>query len=1161
MSFTTGPNPSGYKLTRVDFRMLGGSGTAPTYAVSVHQDSSSSPGTSLGTLTNPASWPSSAGYAQHDAPSGGIDLAASTTYWLVFDITANPSSSVTEFLSYWKSSDFEDTDTWTGWSIGNGTRWRAWSNTAWNALGTTSLLVRIHGHAVSPPLVSTLGQTSNPGLQGGSGNHFFSNDLAQAFTTGSHSEGYKLTRMDLRLKSSAATQPVYSVSVHKDSSDRPGDSLGTLTTSSSLSSSYARVQFAASGDGIRLDAGTKYWVVLDVSTGGSDSHVQVLVSNDEDSGGPAGWSVANAYRFRPNAGSTWTGQSNNVLGLAVWGDEIHPLMVSNTGPGGVTQESLFTVDFAQNFTTGSGTGGYKLTRVALRLKSSATTTPVFSVSVQGDSSGLPDGTSLGTLTGSATLTSSWALVEFAASGSGISLSADTDYWVVVDVSTGDDDSAIAIKGGIGQNNEDAGGLPGWSIGNDPYSRNQDNTGNWSAVSAGPIQIEVRGTSVDQTKPAFQSATVSGTSLAVTFSEDLDSGSRPPGTAFVLSGGRSGTGTAAISGATVSVTLGSGVPFGETVTVSYSPPASSKLRDNAGILAKSFSGQPVANNAPQPVTPPPPPVPDPPNPEGQRSSTPIRLEPQPLQLALWTDKPGYLPGETIRLYRTLDPHQDCGRFRAFLYLVRAGDSELLTVAPLSAEGQLHDGAVDHLGLPEGTEVFGFHAASLAAERELTYQGIVPGLGVWQFVLELRSGPDCADEERGVSLGTRRAWAPFVVAERSQLLNRSGVDREIRSDMTLHSHTVYYLFHQLFVHDGATLTIEPGTLVLAWGRNAAIIVEPGGRIVAEGTRDAPVVLTCGLSVGLREPGCWGGLRILGRAPGTRPVGTVPGVLPPIARAFGGIEAEGSSGVLRYVRVEFAGAGGEPDAPAPAIGLYGVGSGTVLDHVQAHASLGDGFAFHGGAAICSHCVASGSGEAGLSWDHGWRGGASHLYVQHGEEGLHGLDGGSDEEGPDREPRSLPALSNVTLVHASLLSGPRREAVGMRLRSGSGVFARDLLVTGFDRGAIEAGDRSALLFWDGESWVSSALLYRNGPFLERRQLRGGLDAGVDLIDEDPKLEDVRWFASPDPRPKLDSPALPDDREGYIGAFDREENWLEGWTLFGPESVYDLRWRSDDAN
>ena len=530
-------------------------------------------------------------------------------------------------------------------------------------------------------------------------------------------------------------------------------------------------------------------------------------------------------------------------------------------------------------------------------------------------------------------------------------------------------------------------------------------------------------------------------------------------------------------------------------------------------------------------------------------------PQPLQLALWTDRPGYRAGETVRLYRTLDPHDDRARYRTFVYLEKAG-GERRYLAPLYGEPTLRAEAVDSHAIPAAAAT----ARSLsAAEKALVWEGPAPEVGLWQFVMDLRptgvAGPDEeVDAQRLADRGVRRAWANFTVAEGSQLLGR-GFVREVRTDLTLYSANLYYLGHQLFVHDGATLTIEAGTVVRAWGPHTAIIVEPGGRIVAEGTREAPVVLTCSSPVGQREPGCWAGLRILGKAPVTRLKGVAPGVLPAERPVYGGQEAEASAGVLRYVRVEFAGASGDPEVPGPAIGLYGAGSGTILDHVQARASLGDGFAFHGGAAVCGHCVASESGNAGLSWERGWRGGATHLYVQHSQGGVDGLAGANDDQGYDLEPRSLPTLSNVTLVHARPYGKRERRGVALRLSAGSGVRARDLLATRFGRAAIEARVRSALLFHEGESSVSGALFYLNG----LHQLRGGIQDAVEFVSRQPKLHDVRDFPNPDPRPKADSPALPDAGEGYIGAFGRRENWLEEWTVFGPESVYDLRERGDE--
>ena len=293
-------------------------------------------------------------------------------------------------------------------------------------------------------------------------------------------------------------------------------------------------------------------------------------------------------------------------------------------------------------------------------------------------------------------------------------------------------------------------------------------------------------------------------------------------------------------------------------------------------------------------------------------------------------------------------------------------------------------------------------------------------------------------------------------------------------------------------------------------------------------------------------------------TRQQGVAPGVLPPADRSgYGGTDADGLSGVLRYARVEFAGATGDPEARGPAIGLYGAGSATLLDHVQARHSLGDGFAFSGGSARCDHCVASAFGAAGLAWQRGWRGAASHLYVHHGEGGTDGIGGRGDEDGYDREPRSHPTLSNVTLVHARPYGPREREGIAVRLRYGSGLTARDLLATRFLGGGIRAAGRAYLLFDEGESSVASALLYLNG----FRQVPDEFADAVEFIGKDPKLVDVRDFPNPDPRLRPDSPALPVEGAGYIGAFSRTENWLQEWTVFGPESMFDLRERGDEGN
>ena len=137
----------------------------------------------------------------------------------------------------------------------------------------------------------------------------FHQDRATSFTTGSNDAGYTATRVDLSLRSSASTQPTYSVGIHSDSSGLPGTRLGTLSTTASLSSVIQTIQFTSSA-GINLAADTTYWVVLDVSAGTSESTITTKWSTNEDTDGAAGWSLGDAHYLRNRDDSgTWATES------------------------------------------------------------------------------------------------------------------------------------------------------------------------------------------------------------------------------------------------------------------------------------------------------------------------------------------------------------------------------------------------------------------------------------------------------------------------------------------------------------------------------------------------------------------------------------------------------------------------------------------------------------------------------------------------------------------------------------------------------------------------------------------------------------------------------------------------------------------------------------
>ena len=166
----------------------------------------------------------------------------------------------------------------------------------------------------------TSGKLASNSGQGNDTHNDFRWDQAQAFTTGSHVHGYKLTRVDLELRHTSGPQPTYTVSIRADSSGNPGSSLGTFTNPASLPNSFGLVQFTASGNGIDLAADTTYFVMVDATGGTQNTQWRDTLSNSEDAGGAEGWSVADVGRFLSNISNSWQGYSNGAASkLAIHG--------------------------------------------------------------------------------------------------------------------------------------------------------------------------------------------------------------------------------------------------------------------------------------------------------------------------------------------------------------------------------------------------------------------------------------------------------------------------------------------------------------------------------------------------------------------------------------------------------------------------------------------------------------------------------------------------------------------------------------------------------------------------------------------------------------------------------------------------------------------------
>ncbi|RXJ51460.1 hypothetical protein [Gelidibacter gilvus] len=173
--------------------------------------------------------------------------------------------------------------------------------------------------------------------------------------------------------------------------------------------------------------------------------------------------------------------------------------------------------------------------------------------------------------------------------------------------------------------------------------------------------------------------------------------------------------------------------------------------------------------------------------------------------------------------------------------------------------------------------------------------------------------------------------------------------ITQDTKLYKRDTYLLLGSVFVTDSTTLTIEPGTVIIGdFKTNGALIISNGSKIMAEGLETDPIIFTSNRSV--KKEGDWGGIFILGDAPINKfgnassvNYGLRPSSFGDIS--YGGKNPQSNSGVLKYVRIEFAGKRTKEFGYFSSLTLAGVGKKTVIENIMVSYSDGNSFNVLGG------------------------------------------------------------------------------------------------------------------------------------------------------------------------------------------------------------------------
>jgi hypothetical protein len=296
--------------------------------------------------------------------------------------------------------------------------------------------------------------------------------------------------------------------------------------------------------------------------------------------------------------------------------------------------------------------------------------------------------------------------------------------------------------------------------------------------------------------------------------------------------------------------------------------------------------------------------------------------------------------------------------------------------------------------------------------------------------------------------------FVSTRRNTITCETQYDTlcgDISSNLDLVATKSYFLTCQTFVKDGATLTIPPGTTIFATpadgaGKAPALVIEQGGKIMAEGTENSPITFTAlnpeevstesiqtdtdseGMTM-LETRGKWGGLIINGRAPITGGTDTVEGLT---NVPYGGTDPADDSGVLKYVRVWHGGAKIADDNEINGVTFGGVGSGTVVDHCEVAFNKDDGFEFFGGTVNVKYLSVLFVGDDAFDTDEGYQGKGQFLFTMLGTTGNHGTEMDSKTGGNlNSQPRSHPQFYGMTIIGGGTAG---RTGGLLRLREGSG-------------------------------------------------------------------------------------------------------------------------------
>ena len=439
------------------------------------------------------------------------------------------------------------------------------------------------------------------------------------------------------------------------------------------------------------------------------------------------------------------------------------------------------------------------------------------------------------------------------------------------------------------------------------------------------------------------------------------------------------------------------------------------------------------------------------------------------------------------------------------------------------------------------------------------------------------------------GDKTATCTVTVSEDAPAVIEDTLEGNITADRTISAANKNFLKGFVYVKSGATLTIEAGSVIkgisVASGERAAsLIIEPGAKIIAEGTVDKPIVFTSDKEPGKRVTGDWGGLIICGNARVNRT--NQPTIEGGPGTHYGNTTSDEfngeSSGKLKYVRIEFAGYPLEPDKEINGLTFGGVGSGTEVEFVQVSDSNDDSYEWFGGTVNAKHLIAYKGWDDDFDTDYGYTGKLQFLLSVRDKDiadtsDSNGFESDNDGDGSTNTPFTKPVFSNVTLIGpfygkvsdrtqaeveaktADAANGAKggKYQAAMHLRRNSSLNVYNSVFTGWPYG-LRATDKKGQAN-DGiaiENVIFAGMwknFYEDEKVSENFFNRAGnntvLENTRQIIAKDGDYSSV----VADAVKGADFSKLADsffEKVTYKGAFDGTNDWTEGWTNWDPQNT-----------